>query len=115
MYKIVISVLLTTTLSAGGWLTGSKLVEYMGEYKKVDNGASKINYNYASNFTNYIFGVADVLEDTEYICIPSNVTGKQIFAIVIKYIDNHPAEWNKTASYLVEKPLLDTFPCKKKK
>jgi len=116
MKKIVLSLIITfNILNAGGWVSGNNLVKYMNEAKKANNGNQDINWNDAARFNNYIFGVVDVLEDAGYICIPSNVTGRQLFAIVIKYIDNHPEEWNKTASYLVETPLLGTFPCKKKK
>ena len=116
MKKIILSLIITfNILNAGGWVAGNDLVKYMNEAKKVNNGNQNVDWSDALRFHNYVFAVVDVLEDANYICIPNNVKGQQLFAIVIKYIDNHPEEWNKTASYLVETPLLNTFPCKKKK
>jgi len=116
MKKIVLSLIITfNILNAGGWVAGNNLVKYMSEAKKADNGSQNVDWSDALQFQAYVFGVVDVLEDAGYMCIPSNVKGRQLFAIVMKYIDNHPEEWNKTASYLVETPLLNTFPCKKKK
>ena len=116
MKKIVLSIIMTfSILNAGGWVSGNRLVQQMNEAKKANIGSQSVNWSDALSFQAYVFGVVDVLDDASYVCIPSNVKGQQIFAIVMKYIDNHPEEWNKTASYLVETPLLKTFPCKKKK
>jgi len=117
MKKIILIILILNfnILNAGGWVSGNELVKYMNENKKLSNGIKNVDTIDALRFNAYVFGVIDVLEDAEYICIPENVNGRQLFAIVIKYIDNNPDKWNKTASYLVETPLLNTFPCKKKK
>ena len=115
MKRIVLSLIITFNMLNANWVEGNSLVKWMSEAKKADDGNKNVNWSDALQFQTYVFGVVDVLKDAGYICIPSNVKGQQLFAIVMKYIDNHPEEWNKTASYLVETPLLNTFPCKKKK
>ena len=106
--------MLVISLNAG-WNQGNDLVKDMREYIKYSYGNKKEAVFYRNvGFMLYICGVRDTLLDAGYICIPNGVNGAQIFEIVRKYIEDNPKEWNKSASYLVEKPLLDAFPCKKK-
>jgi len=112
MKKIILVLILTLGLQAS-FKSGNDLAKDKVEYEKPDNDKTKIWYS-SSAYINYIFGVHDSLEGI-FICTPNNVTGRQIIAIVGKYIDNHPEEWNKSALYLVVPPLANAFPCKKKK
>ena len=113
MKKILLGLILAINLNAN-WSAGNEFVSDMKEYIKDENGAKATFYK-TITYRAYIQGVSDTLMDAEYICIPSGVKGKQIFEIVRKYVENNPKEWNKSASYLVETPLLDAFPCKQKK
>ena len=113
MKKILLGFILVINLNAN-WQSGNDFVLDMKEYIKEENGA-KTEFYKTMTYRAYISGVRDTLIDAGYICIPSGVNGKQIFEIVRKYVEDNPKEWNKSASYLVETPLLDAFPCKKKK
>jgi hypothetical protein len=42
------------------------------------------------------------------------VTPGQIFAIVAKYLNNHPEKWNEPAVILVVEAIKEAFPQKKK-
>jgi hypothetical protein len=44
--------------------------------------------------------------------IPDSVTNGQIFAVVGKYLDSHPTEWDKDADRLVVKALQTVWPYK---
>jgi len=112
MKKIVLILILTLSLQAN-FKSGNDLVKNKVEYEKPENSKT-ISYYEVASYVNYIFGVHDSLEGV-LICTPSNVTGRQIIAIVGKYIDNHPEKWNQPAQYLVVPPLMNAFPCKKKK
>ena len=109
MKKVILALIIVINLNAG-WVSGNTLVEWNIEYKKDKNqnpyGVGAYQY--------YILGILDSI-DGILICTPNNVNGRQIFAIVGKYINNHPEEWNGSAFNLVYRPLSKAFPCKKKK
>jgi len=113
MKKIILGLALVINLNAG-WKNGNALVKDMEEYKKGISGKSSLLISEGSWY-GYINGVRDILIDAGYICISENVTGKQTFEIVRKYIEKNPAEWHKSASYLTSKPLINAFPCRNKK
>jgi hypothetical protein len=49
-------------------------------------------------------------------CPPNSVSGEQIGKIVLKYLQDHPEELNRRyASYLVNKALVEAFPCREDK
>jgi hypothetical protein len=110
MKKILFGSLLVVNLFA---LDGNRFVEYKIEYEK-PNDDKTINWYRVGAYQNYIAGVVDSVDGILF-CTPANSNGRQIVAIVGKYIDNHPEEWNGCAFDLVYKPLSKAFPCKKKK
>ncbi len=113
MKLIILGLIVTVGLNAG-WKKGSDLVSEMDEYIKSNNGVKHKSYKDIS-YISYVHGVSDTLADAGYVCYPDNVNVKQILEIVKKFIQDNPKEWNKQASFLVQKPLIDTFPCKNKK
>ncbi len=113
MKKIILGLALVITLNAG-WSEGNRFVEYSKEMKK-DSDDKTMKWYKVGHSEGYVAGIRDMLVDLEYICIPNGVTSAQVNAIVLKYIDDNPTKWNKSASFLVWTPLLEAFPCKKKK
>jgi len=113
MKKIILGLACVVSLNAG-WISGNDFISNMKEYKKYENGQDYGAIS-AGLFSGYVSGIRDTLIDAGYICIPSEANGKQIFYIVIKWTENNPEKWNQPASNLVATPLLDAFPCKKKK
>jgi hypothetical protein len=62
----------------------------------------------------YILGAADQLQLAKIICRPaSGASTLQTVEIVRQFIKSHPEEWNKHGIFLVEKPLVQAFPCSK--
>ena len=45
------------------------------------------------------------------ICLPDAITPRQIMDLIKKYLKDHPAERNETASSLVFAALSDAYPC----
>lgn len=113
MKIIILGLVLAISLNAG-WSEGNKFVEYSKEMKK-DSNDKTMKWYRVGHAEGYIAGIRDMLIDLEYICVPTGVNGSQIDAIVLKYINDNPTKWNKPASSLVWTPLIDAFPCKKKK
>ena len=113
MKKIFLVLILALSLNAN-WRNGNEFVNDMKESIKFSKDKSGDLYS-ALAYHGYVDGVRDTLIDAQYICIPQGVTGGQIYSVIEKFILNNPEKWNNSASYLVETPLLNTFPCKKKK
>jgi len=112
MKTTIILLMLAISLQAG-WKEGNEFVEWSKEIKK-DSNDKTIKWYKVGNSEGYIEGIRDTLVDLEYICIPARVTNRQIYAVVLKYIDDNPTKWNNSASSLVWTPLMSAFPCKKK-
>jgi hypothetical protein len=47
-------------------------------------------------------------------CVPKNSTPVQDVAVVVKYLEAHPDQWNFPANTVVAVALIDAFPCGKK-
>ena len=45
------------------------------------------------------------------ICMPKDVTYEQMRKILMRYLDNHPEELNKSGVWLLLKSLQDAYPC----
>jgi hypothetical protein len=58
----------------------------------------------------YIGGVADTIDST-VACIPAHVTRAQELAIVVKYLNDHPDQWQIGSSVIIERALKASFPC----
>jgi len=112
--KIIFFILIFLISLNAGWDKGNTFVEYTKELKKdtSDKSVKWLQYGLAGG---YVSGIRDMLIDAEYICIPKGVTTMQIDAIVLKYIDENPNKWHESASFLVWTPLIESYPCKKKK
>jgi hypothetical protein len=112
MKKIIFTVILAISLNAG-WYSEKYFISDMQKHIKCRESDKNCNWNANFSYQYYIYGIVDALSDAKYICISNNVNGRQITAIVTKFINDNPKSWNKSSNYLVESALLDAFPCKK--
>ena len=91
---------------AGYFETGSSLMQGWREHQKIVNSqVGERNYMLASRFVGYVTGVVDARSKG----VPVGATIDQICAIVGRYLENHPDEWNEVGSILVEKALRNAF------
>lgn len=66
----------------------------------------------------FVNGVVDTYMDfgytlkTDQACFPEGVTGEQVIAVVIKYLQEHPEHWHYSASSNVMEAINKAFPCK---
>jgi hypothetical protein len=67
-------------------------------------------------FIGFVLGVANTLssDSIRFLCIPADVTDEKLPAIVLKYIDEHPGESNRSGAELASAPLLAAYPCTRK-
>lgn len=112
MKKVIVILIFTISLNAY-WIDGNTLSGWKTERDKNINGQDYSVYG-VSAYQNYILGIIDSVDGVLF-CLPKNANGRQVFAIIDKYINENPDKWNKSAWDLVYNPLKKTFPCKKKK
>lgn len=64
----------------------------------------------------YINGWFDAQADEEprFFCAPGPVSLGQLKAVVLKWVSDHPEEWNLHWSSILLHTFIDAFPCKKK-
>jgi hypothetical protein len=60
----------------------------------------------------YVAGVADALNGV-VVCMPANVTIRQVRDISYRYLRDNPEQRNDDASILIARALKPPFPCKK--
>ncbi len=97
-------------------MEGSELQRYSEAFVEVMSG--KQNYSekdasYSGMFIGYVDGVVDMSNDSGFLCIPIDVSRKELYAIVIKYIKNNPEKWNKSGAELVLDALTPVFSVRK--
>ncbi len=89
--------------------TGNVLVGSMREYEKAVRNDPSRDLRLATAFTEFIAGVYDSREMD--FCTPERTTLGQIAAVVSKYLNAHPEQWNQAAYLLVLLALKEAFPC----
>lgn len=64
----------------------------------------------------YIAGIADALAgnaiDTIRACIPSDITKRKAYSVVVQWLERHPEERHKPAPGLVARALSEAYPCR---
>lgn len=109
---LIVAMLLCASDLYAGFYPKNMFMEDFEKHKKCELSESNCDWSANFRFQLYITGITDALIDAKIICPGANVTGRQIVAVTTKYIENNPEKWSQSTSYLVELPLLNTFPCK---
>ena len=99
---ISIALLTVSTAASADFYSGNDLLERMQDPAR------------AAIATGYVAGVSD-MGAGEYHCAPGDVTLGQVRDIVRQYLINTPANRHMSAAVLVTVPLMNTWPCPKKK
>ena len=102
-------ILVSSSALAGDFWTGNKLVAHLREFQKAERGSHDVDWESSGLFVGYVLGVYD---SDHALCAAGQVSLGQISAVVAKYLDDHPADWDKPASSLVRSALRRAFPCK---
>lgn len=96
----------TTLPTAATMGTGADLAHQCSENPPVQRAEEAHAVGYAQG---YCFGVlttaAEILDADGQIHFPDGASFNQIQKIVINYLNEHPEEWEKPASFLVRKAL----------
>lgn len=94
-----------TTAHAQFW-DGTQLIQSLENNMRGDTSFE------GGTATGYVMGVADTAPDFS-VCVPSNVSVKQIKEAVFNYLKAHPEKWNEPANFSVLDALRETWPCEK--
>jgi Ssp1 endopeptidase immunity protein Rap1a len=84
----------------------------------VEKGEATYYQNQAT-CRSYVVGVLDTfnffdeVQKQPRICLPSNATQGQMMDVVVKYLQDHPAERQYPAAAIVFSSMYDSFRCKK--
>jgi hypothetical protein len=91
------------------FLDGNKLITEMRETEKAERGEP---FNALSDgfFLGFVTGVFDTLDTA--LCSSGSVSRRQIVAIAMKYLNEHPEQWSQPAYQLVTRALRGAFPCR---
>lgn len=104
----LLAVFISTTVQATGYFRSTDTLEELRlAFDRNDPGEK------AAYYRGYVEGVADSGNGDAW-CPPSKVSSEQIYAIVSKYIKEHPASaTNQDAAAVVTTALATSFPCRK--
>ena len=104
------SAILICNSAFAAYRDGSDLVGWWKEYEKSQAGREFSTLEVGC-YVGYVGGVVDTLDEIAF-DIPVGVKLSQIHAIVGKYLDDHPSDWNLAADVLVTRALKKAFPKK---
>lgn len=103
----------TPVLASSSYEDGYSLQQDWREYQKSQQGQKDYNLFKVAFYMGYVTGVVDSLNGVAF-TTTVGVTVDQNCAVVGKYIDDHPSEWNLEANYLVKKAMMKAFPKNKR-
>ena len=120
MKKLGIILVFASLVGAAGWAQGTKNIEGTGqrlhlrwlEYQKQARDDRSALLWESGMFMGFVSGVSAVLEGTQTISPPADITLGQKCAVVGRYLEAHPEEWNKHEAIIVLKALLEAWPPK---
>ena len=61
-------------------------------------------------YMGFVFGVTMLMRDEKWLDIPKTAIPMQWYALVGKYLDDHPEEWNVNAERSVYRALYAVWP-----
>lgn len=102
-------------VSHANFYDGNKLQKYSEAYSRaLSKNSSEMDQTYGGHFLGYVIGVVDVTSELGFYCLKGSEEGKQLVAIVHKYLNNNPEQWGDPADAIVARSLRAAFPCAKK-
>jgi len=118
--------MLAVAVAASAQVTGQALHDEWQSYEKFDRNDPSISssdYFGAGAYMGYVRGCLDS-KDPYFIVftgltgaspkdlweLPKDSTAKQMFAVVGRYLDDHPEQWSSPASIVVVTAVVAAFP-----
>lgn len=92
-------------------MTGNDLKDYCSFYPQ-HTEKTALCMGYIGGTLDMVHGVDKSLK-VRTACEPASVTGDQLIAMVIKYLDDHPEQLHLVAASLIWNMYTKAFPCPK--
>ena len=110
---VALSACLIPIAGHASYVDGNKLRDLLVVAAEAERGKSRgAEDAYGSGFViGYIGGVVDTYNGL-LLCPTPAVPLQQIVAIVKQYLDDHPADQDRPAEWIVLKALSSAFPCR---
>lgn len=105
------ALLCVSGFASAGFYTGNDLKKWIDADGRMERSAGTADDSQEQMlFDGYVLGVFDAA-GIALSCPPSNLRGRQVLAIVKKYVDASPEKWGESAAGLVISSLKGAFPC----
>ena len=108
IFVFAVLILLCVPIFDAWGYAGNDLIIDLREYEKAERDDPKTIHTSVGIYIGFVKGVYE--SNTKIICA-EGIKLKQMNAIVAKYLNEHPEEWNQPAYLLVIKALNKAFPC----
>lgn len=121
MRKIVVSVILAAVVlvsaqAQNASLSGQSLHDKWISYQRVSASNPNLDQSEVLNagfYLGFVYGASTVAALDGWFNMPDGWAVGQSLAVVGRYLDQHPEEWNEQATTLVIKALALAWPVKK--
>jgi hypothetical protein len=100
----------------GVFITGEQLhadLQAYTTYYSLGNHSDPNRAMEGSRGVGYVYGTFDALSRIGLICVPLDVKVDQAEAVVMKYLQDHPEQWNQSGADLTYYALSGAFHCPK--
>ncbi|WP_433977369.1 Rap1a/Tai family immunity protein [Erwinia sp. E_sp_B01_9] len=109
MKRLLIALALIGSSFSASATDGNELYKWRLSYQ--DKSGSNFE---AGMYIGFIGGVTGIFTD-EIFCIPEGTLNRQVYDIVLLYLQNNPKDRTKSGSSLVLTALHNAYPCQKNK
>jgi hypothetical protein len=82
---------------------------HLGHYKGVDEFFAT---GMCMGFVSAILRSGGLLDQRLRFCVPERVTGAQAVKVLLKFLNDHPADTNRAAETLAITAFIGAWPCK---
>jgi hypothetical protein len=116
MKKLLVLVLVLILVGVASWAdtfgTGQWLHDLWASAQKANNHTATLSeYNSAFEYSGFVIGAASVMYDLGWLDL-RDITYGQWVAVVGKYLDANPEQWNRSAERLIFYALYAAWPGK---
>ncbi|MFT7261636.1 MAG: hypothetical protein ACI9MS_003513 [Glaciecola sp.] len=87
------------------------MYKHYNSFKNSNKKESNSDWYEVGLYNGYVDGVTETLGRLDSICIPATFTKGQSFDMVGKFLEDNPAERNKSAAVLIYAVMFSAFPC----
>jgi hypothetical protein len=108
--------LILPNIALAQFYTGNTFKPLLDAHKRMDNSVTEgnfVNVGLGIRAEAYVSAVWDSVMGQNMVCNPTQVTGKQLVAIVSQYVDSRPQDWGYPAYVLSLTALITAFPCQR--